>query len=113
MTKPFGSAQGSHNIASSGSAEILCQNLPKIATSAKRLGHRKVRRSIIPFFGAIDHTVLWREIGYVAIDAPSKGSAHRSGYGTIENFLKQYALDSLEMVAERKRERALISEKKP
>jgi len=57
--------------------------------------------------------VLWREIGYVAIDAPSKGSAHRSGYGTIENFLKQYALDSLEMVAERKRERALISEKKP
>jgi hypothetical protein len=62
-----------HNIASSGSAGFLCQ---KIAAVAEKLKHRKVTRSI-----TLD-AVLWREIKYVAID---------SGYGTVENFLKQYA----------------------
>ena len=82
-----------HNIASSGSAEPFRQ---KFAASAEKLKHRKVRRSI-----ALD-AVLWREIGYVAID---------SGYGTIENFLKQYALESLEMVAEMRARRAKETEK--
>lgn len=77
-----------HNIASSGSAEPFCQ---KIAASAEKLKHRKVTHKF-----TLD-AVLWREIGYVAID---------SGYGTVENFLKQYALESLEMVAEMRRERA-------
>ncbi|MEG4302371.1 hypothetical protein [Microcoleus sp. D3_18a_C4] len=81
-----------HNIASSGSAETFCQ---KFAASAEKLKHRKVTQSI-----TLD-AVLWREIDYVAID---------SGYGTVENFLKQYALESLEMVAELKRERASKTE---
>lgn len=83
-----------HNIASSGSAGTFCQ---KIAASAQKLKERKVRRSI-----TLD-AVLWREIGYVAID---------SGYGTVENFLKQYALESLEIVAEMRAERARNAEPK-
>ena len=84
-----------HNIASSGSAEPFCE---KIAASAEKLKHRKVTRSF-----TLD-AVLWREIGYVA---------HDSGYGTVENFLKQYALESLEMVAQMRAERASISGTKP
>jgi hypothetical protein len=76
-----------HNIASSGSAETFCQKLPPIATNAERLRNRKVRRSItLPAF-------VWRELRYIAID---------SGYGTIENFLKEMALNSLDAIEERR-----------
>ncbi|MCC3459772.1 MAG: hypothetical protein EAZ73_08990 [Oscillatoriales cyanobacterium] len=71
-----------HNIASSESAELSCQ---KIAASAEKLRHRKVTRSI-----NLD-VVLWIELKYIALD---------SGYGTIEIFLKEMALDSLGAVEE-------------
>ncbi|MEG4805412.1 hypothetical protein QUB63_32605 [Microcoleus sp. ARI1-B5] len=57
----------------------------KNAASAEKLKHRKVRRSI-----TLD-AVLWKELKYIALD---------SGYGTIENFLKEMALDSLDAVEE-------------
>jgi len=84
-------------IASSGSAENLCRKKPRMAAVADRLRHRKVTRSFTL------EAVLWRELRYVA---------HDSGYGTVENFLEQYALESLEMVAELKRERAKEAELK-
>ncbi|MEG3981828.1 hypothetical protein QUA08_13740 [Microcoleus sp. T3B2] len=71
-----------HNIASSGSAETFCQ---KIAASAEKLKHRKVKREFTL------ESYLWREIEYMAQD---------SGYGTVENFLKEMALDSLNSVEE-------------
>jgi hypothetical protein len=62
----------------------------KIAAVAKRLGHRKVTRSI-----TLD-SVLWREIEYIA---------HDCGYGNAYTFLEQYAFESLEIVAQFKKER--------
>ena len=91
-----------HNIASSGSAEPLCQ---KIAASAKKLKHRKVTRSF-----TLD-VVLWREIGYVAM-AYAPAYAYDSGYRTVGNFLEQYAPESLQMVAELRAERAKKTESK-
>ncbi|MEG3843853.1 hypothetical protein [Microcoleus sp. herbarium14] len=73
-----------HNIASSGSAEILCQKLPCIAD---KLRHRKVRRTITL------EAFVWRELRYIAND---------SGCGTIENYLKEMALDSLDAIEERR-----------